>query len=324
MRSDLVLGLVKSVAERNTELIKQHIQALATEERHKGHDRSANTLEHYLLPGHSEFVDVNTSSVKGLVNVGNSTKKLEDLVLCRNILCTLDSFLEEQEQRDLLLTYGMLPRNRMLFVGPPGNGKTSFANVIAKILNIPLFSVSYSGLIGSYLGQTGSNLNKVFEFIAQTKCVFLIDELDAIAKERSDVHESGEMKRSLNTLLLQMDSLPNDVIVIGATNHPKMLDAAIWRRFQVQLAFENPTDDQIIEYLTKFAKEKSISFGYDNEYFLSHLRGSCFSDLEEFTHMVYRKYILKKFKVDIKDVIDDYFTNRKQLTTMRGDGKVVC
>ncbi|CCW18784.1 Cell division protein FtsH [Sphingobium indicum BiD32] len=147
---------------------------------------------------------------------------------------------------DVLRAHGYEPRHRVLLSGPPGNGKTSFAEAVAEGLGLPLFVVRYDALIGSYLGETNARLRKLFDFVRTQPSVLFFDEFDAIGKERGDTHETGEIKRVVSFLLMQLDQLPSYVIVIAATNHAELLDRAVWRRFQLRLGFPAP-DKKLVE-----------------------------------------------------------------------------
>ena len=133
----------------------------------------------------------------------------------------------------------MEPRNRVLLQGAPGNGKTSLAEAIAAEAMLPFYVARYEGIVSSFLGETAGRIDHMFEFVRTRRCVLFFDEFDTIAKERADTHETGEIKRVVSTLLLQIDRLPSHVIVVSATNHAELLDRAAWRRFQIRL-FLNP------------------------------------------------------------------------------------
>ncbi|MEE4210464.1 MAG: ATP-binding protein [Parvularcula sp.] len=147
---------------------------------------------------------------------------------------------------DVLRAHAYEPRHRILLSGPPGNGKTSFAEAIAEALGLPFFVVRYDALIGSYLGETNARLRKLFDYVRTQPSVLFFDEFDAIGKERGDTHETGEIKRVVSFLLMQLDQLPPYVIVVAATNHAELLDRAVWRRFQMRLAFPQP-DRKLLE-----------------------------------------------------------------------------
>lgn len=118
-------------------------------------------------------------------------------------------------------SYGLEPRHRLLLVGPPGNGKTSLAEGIAEALMLPFLVVRYEGIIGSYLGETASRVARLFDYVRTRQCVLFLDEFDTLGKERGDPQETGEIKRVVSSLLLQLDNLPSHVLVVTATNHAR-------------------------------------------------------------------------------------------------------
>src|SRR5437762_9663845 len=120
---------------------------------------------------------------------------------------------------------------------------------------VPLFTVRYHSVIGSYLGETAVRLRHLFDHVRSRRCVLFFDEFDTVAKERGDLHETGEIKRVVSSLLLEMDALPSYVVVVTATNHPELLDRAVWRRFQVRVELRRPTVSLIEEFLGRFLQE---------------------------------------------------------------------
>ena len=203
----------------------------------------------------------------------------------------VDNIVEEQMRADLLRSYNIEPRNRVMLIGPPGNGKTSLAEVIASSLMLPLLSVKYESIIGSYLGETSSRLNSLFDYIRTQNCVLFFDEFDSIGKERGDIHETGEIKRVVSSLLLQIDKLPSYVIVVVATNHPELLDKAVWRRFQLKAILQKPTIKEINIFLNTYQKKYNIDFG-KSQTIAQNLKGLSFSEIKEFCDDILRKYIL--------------------------------
>jgi SpoVK/Ycf46/Vps4 family AAA+-type ATPase len=159
--------------------------------------------------------------------------------------------IEEHHRADLLRSHGLQPRHRILLAGPPGNGKTSVAEAMADALAVPFFTVRYDLLIGSYLGETTQRLRRLFDYVRTTPCVLLFDEFDVVGKERGDPHETGEIKRVVSTLLLQIDALPSYVVVIAATNHGELLDRAAWRRFELRLRLPAPTITELAHYFDR-------------------------------------------------------------------------
>ncbi len=140
-----------------------------------------------------------------------------------------------------------------LMYGPPGTGKSRLARHIAQELGLELYVARLDGLISSYLGSTSKNIRALFDFAARTPCVLFLDEFDAIAKIRSDSQEMGELKRVVNSFLQNLDTLGRQSIVLAATNHEALLDAAVWRRFTYRLALQLPSTKERSEMWAEFA-----------------------------------------------------------------------
>ena len=173
-----------------------------------------------------------------------ATRGTVDLVLSDATKGALGAILLEHERKKELGKYGLLPARKLLFCGPPGCGKTLAAEVVANHLSLPLAVVGLDSVMNSYLGNTASNLRKVFDYIAEHPMVTLFDEVDAITKDRGDIHDVGEIKRATNSLLQMMDDYRGDGILIAATNYESLLDKAVWRRFDEIIRFNLPDLDQ--------------------------------------------------------------------------------
>lgn len=156
----------------------------------------------------------------------------------------IDALLQEWTHADEIRAAGMAPSLTLLVYGAPGTGKTTLALWLARELGRPVVLARLDGLISSYLGTTARNLGSLFAFANRYDCVLVLDEFDAIAKMRDDPNEVGEIKRVVNALLQNMDARDGLGVTIGLTNHEGLLDAAIWRRFEVQLAVPLPAFDQ--------------------------------------------------------------------------------
>jgi hypothetical protein len=142
--------------------------------------------------------------------------RFEDLVLTLPARAEGKQLVEEHVRADVLRAHGYEPRHKVLLSGPPGNGKTSYAEAVAEALALPFFVVRYDALIGSYLGETNTRLRKLFDYVRTQSCVLFFDEFDSIGKERGDTHETGEIKRVVSFLLMQIDQLPSYVLTIGS------------------------------------------------------------------------------------------------------------
>ena len=155
----------------------------------------------------------------------------------------ISQFIEDAQHIGLLAEKGISARLGLLLCGPPGTGKTLLAGHIAASLRRPLYVARLDSLISSRLGETAKNLRGIFEFIPARNAILVLDEMDAIAKLRDDRQELGELKRVVNTVLQGLDSLTDDVVTVAATNHPHLLDPAIWRRFPYKVELNSPDED---------------------------------------------------------------------------------
>lgn len=165
---------------------------------------------------------------------------------------TISQFIEDAKHIGLLAEKGVSARLGLLLCGPPGTGKTLLAGHIAASLKRPYYIARLDALISSRLGETAKNIRGIFEFVPAKNAVLFLDEMDAIAKLRDDRHELGELKRVVNTVLQGLDSLTDDVVTVGATNHPHLLDPAIWRRFPYKVELKFPGEEVRSEMWTHF------------------------------------------------------------------------
>ncbi|WP_404364501.1 AAA family ATPase [Corallococcus coralloides] len=171
----------------------------------------------------------------------------------------VDTFLHEQRQAELLERHGLSPRSTLFLVGPPGVGKTMTAAWLARQLGVPLFQVEISSLISSYLGRTGQNLREVFDFARENRAVILLDEFDAIAKRRDDQADLGEVRRVVSVLLKEIEEWPGPSVLVAATNHPEIIDPAVFRRFQMTIRVDPPGVEQAKEILRLHLGSEVIS-----------------------------------------------------------------
>jgi SpoVK/Ycf46/Vps4 family AAA+-type ATPase len=307
-RSDLLLNLVRASSVGDKIVFRKTLEALIAEERQKQHHVLADRLAEYLsvnsngnLNG-SQVVDEKLGSLFFEVT---PHRPLTDLILPEDVLMACTEIVEEQQRRDLLRSYNLEPRHRILLAGPPGNGKTSLAEALAFALMVPLVVVRYEGVIGSYLGETAVRLRRLFDYVRTRQCVLFFDEFDTLGKERGDVHETGEIKRVVSSLLLQMDDLPSHVIIVTATNHPELLDRAVWRRFQARWYMPLPEPEQIKQWVKRFEQRLGQPLGHSPEALAGKLKEMSFAELEDFGNDVLRRHTLALPAANVKEILSE-------------------
>ncbi|VWB83569.1 AAA family ATPase [Burkholderia lata] len=307
-RADLIVNLVKAGSQGDQQLLRTTVEAMAAEERAKRHHQLADKLEANLRAAGAksrpaEVVRSFDGGHGGLLYEVDPRRTLESLFLDAPALEACRELVEEQHRKDLLRSYGLEPRHRVLLSGPPGNGKTSLAEAIAAQLLVPLFVVRYEAVIGSFLGETSGRLKRLFDFVRTHQCVLFFDEFDTLGKERGDVHETGEIKRVVSSLLLQIDALPSHVVVVTATNHAELLDRAVWRRFQLRLSLPAPTLAQKEEWFLRFQAKFDSPLGFSTKTLASKIDVNSFSELEQFCEDVQRRYILSLPTSNLKSIV---------------------
>lgn len=157
--------------------------------------------------------------------------------------------IDERRMATKLRLSGLEPIKALLFKGPPGVGKTLACQWIARELGLPLLTLDLATVMSSLLGKTGTNIRSVIDYGKGSPCVLLLDEFDSIAKRRDDERDVGELKRLVTVLLQAIDDWPSSSLLVAATNHAELLDPAVWRRFDLQIEFENPSEAAIAQFL---------------------------------------------------------------------------
>jgi SpoVK/Ycf46/Vps4 family AAA+-type ATPase len=295
-RSDILLSIVRAGASGDRQALKTSVEAAMAEERQKNHHVVADQLERALnsvsVVSPSLTRPTASSSGKDAILEVTPRVSLGELILPLPVVQGVSQVVEEQQRADILRAHGMQPRNRIMLSGPPGNGKTSVAEAIAEALALPLFVVRYDALIGSFLGETNVRLAKLFDYVRTTPCVFFFDEFDAIGKERGDQHETGEIKRVVSFLLMQIDQLPSYVVTVAATNHAELLDKAVWRRFQLRLSLPAPTRDLLAEFVGRQIRLWPERVRTAPDQIAKKLFPTSFAETLDFVQTVRRQHIL--------------------------------
>ena len=179
----------------------------------------------------------------GLLSVVYPKTRMVDMALDEGLERQIRRVIREQRQRSRLLERGFSPIRKLLLIGPPGTGKTMTASALAGELSLPLFTVQLHSLITKFMGETAAKLRLVFEAIASRRGLYLFDEIDALASERGAGSDVGEIRRVLNSFLQFLEQDESDSLIVGATNHVGLLDHALFRRFDLVLSYDLPTEE---------------------------------------------------------------------------------
>ncbi|WP_080969340.1 AAA family ATPase [Achromobacter xylosoxidans] len=317
-RADLIVNLVRAGTQGDQRLFRSTVEAIAAEERGKRHVQLADKLQELLkAPTHQPLDGVRgvDPGHGGFLHEVSPRRDLQSLFLTPEVNVAVRELLEEQQRADLLRSYGIEPRHRVLLSGPPGNGKTTLAEALATELMSPLYVVRYEAVIGSFLGETSSRLKRIFDFVRTRQCVLFFDEFDTLGKERGDTHETGEIKRVVSALLLQIDALPSHVIVVTATNHSELLDRAAWRRFQLRLTLSPPTHTQRLKWFDSFQIALGQPLGISTRTLATRVPATSFSDLESFCQDIQRRYILSLPSGNLKNIVESRITQWNKRTS---------
>jgi len=300
-RSDLLLDLVRAGSAGDQPRFKRVVEAIVAEERAKQHHVLAERLSRHLIEQ-----PVRPTPIKGTgINSAHEVlpqRRLAELLLPKEVARTALEVVEEHHRVELLRSHGLEPRHRVLLTGPPGNGKTSLAEALAAELGVPLLVARYEALVASYLGETTVRVAQLFEYARSRRCVLFFDEFDVVGKERGDVHETGEIKRVVSSLLLQVDAVPAHVVIVAATNHPELLDRAVWRRFQVRLDLPPPGRGRVAEFFQRVSQSWGRGLGLSPRTLANGLTGLSYSELDEFAMDLKRRYVLALPDADLRAI----------------------
>ncbi|MEA5097110.1 MAG: AAA family ATPase [Burkholderiaceae bacterium] len=198
-----------------------------------------------------------------LISASYPNISLDELILCPETLQRLNRVISEQRQSSRIQEYGLSPRRKLLLVGPPGTGKTMTAKVLATELSLPLFSLKLESLFTRYMGEAATKLKLIFENIQQVRGVYLFDEFDAIGQKRATANDIGEIRRILNSFLQLIEQDTSGSVITAATNHPELLDAALFRRFDDVLKFELPDRNVLTDILKRRLRKFSSTADYE-------------------------------------------------------------
>ena len=249
-------ALIRSHADGDEERFYAIALQVAAQEARGGHTRFAQELRDLVdrakSRNHATPIGQRTRPVPvvqprgelvGLLSASYPKLRLDDMALADSVRDRIERVLVEQRERERIQEHGFHPIRKLLLVGPPGTGKTMTAAVLAGELALPLFRIQLEALITKFLGETAAKLRLIFDSLEQTRAVYLFDEFDALGAERASKNEVGEIRRVLNSFLQFLEHDESDSLVVAATNHPSLLDRALFRRFDEVIEYVLPTPE---------------------------------------------------------------------------------
>lgn len=253
-RSDQMKALLRAHASNDSDHFYAVAMQMAADEAHKGHMRLAAELRDLIDGAKTRTPPASGKPIplaqpKGelseLLTVQYPHEHFNQMVLSDSVSGKLQRVLREQRHSSQLKSHGLSPRRKLLFVGPPGTGKTMTAAVLAGELRLPLFTARFDSLITKFMGESSAKLRLVFDAIKATRGVYFFDEFDSLGLQRGSQHDVAEMRRTLNMFLQLIEQDTSDSLIVAATNNGKDLDVALFRRFDDIIRYEAPDENQI-------------------------------------------------------------------------------
>jgi len=252
---DHIKALVRSHAAGDDDSFYAVAMQVAARAARQGHNRLAEDLKKTIDTSRRRPVVRGVTPIAqprgelaDLVTASFPEVGLRDLVVRDDLLTQVRQILNEQRQRQRLLERGFAPIHRLLLEGPPGTGKTMTASVLAHELSLPLLTVRLESLLSKFLGETASKLRIVFDAVDQQRAVYLFDEFDALGGDRSG-NDVGEARRILNSFLVFLEQAGAESIVVAATNHRAILDRALFRRFDMVITYDLPSQIEAVKVM---------------------------------------------------------------------------
>jgi len=322
-RDDLVQKLARAGSRNDQSALRETMTALIAEAHAQNKHGYASRLR--AVVGDTDAPNLSAKihsmlpeALQSLLAESMPQRAVRELVLAKAVTEEIGEFISEYRQAALLRSHSLEPRHTALLIGPPGTGKTSLASAIAFELGLPFLTVRYDGLVGSYLGETAGRLQQIVDYVSRTPCVLFFDEFETVGKERGDAQETGEIKRVVSSLLMHMDAIPSGCVVVCATNHPELLDRAVWRRFEMRLELPLPGPAELRDWFVR--TEKSFGpLGITAKQFVEMLKGESFSELEAITLDARRKTVLSGGQLGAADAFKKAFSAWQRRRTL-GEG----
>ncbi len=321
--AEQIKSLIKSFGDGDEDRFYATAMQIAASEARRGHTTLADDLKKIIdkaklsktkqatvvkqLP-----VNVAQKELSDLLELIQPSSKLKDMVLSPYVKNALQRVLDEQRKVDLLESHGLKARKKLLFTGAPGCGKTMSAHVLAGELSLPLFVIRLDGLISRYMGDSIAKLRLIFDTMYNFRAVYLFDEFDSIGTTRSAGNEIGEIKRVLNSFLLQIEKDHSNSLIIAATNIPESLDSALFRRFDDIINYPLPTQEDILNLLKLELASFNVADNLNLVDIAQYSLGLSFADVHRICSDIVKDMLVYGIEEVSKDRIFGYIDTRKK------------
>jgi SpoVK/Ycf46/Vps4 family AAA+-type ATPase len=320
--ADQIKSLIRSFAEGDDARFYATAMQIAASEARSGHTALADELKKLIDDakigkraslGVIKSFPVSTSQkeLNDLLELIHPNEKMKEMVLISELEKVLKRVLDEQKKLDVLRQNNLFPRKKLLFIGPPGCGKTMSARVLASELGLPLFIIRLDGLISRYMGESISKLRLIFDSMNQFRAVYLFDEFDSIGTTRSHGNDVGEIKRVLNTFLIQIEKDNSNSLIIAATNYPESLDKALFRRFDDIVQFPLPDEEKIYQLYKKELSDFKLSKKFNFKKIAQESIGLSYAEVHRICEDIIKDYLVYGSKVISEERIIMYAQQRK-------------
>jgi SpoVK/Ycf46/Vps4 family AAA+-type ATPase len=313
--SDQIKSLIKSYGEGDENRFFTTAMQIAASEARQGHAIFAQELKQliekarkerstsFLEKGKTISISIPKRELNELIEVFQPRIKLKDMVLSPIVQESLDKLVNEQRKWEVLKKHNLSPRRKLLLTGAPGTGKTMTAQAIAGELGIAVYIIRLDGLMSKYMGESIAKLRLVFDAMQDHRAVYLFDEFDSIGSHRNQGHDVGEIKRVLNSFLINIEKDQSNSIIIAATNLPESLDKALFRRFDDVISYPLPDNEQIIDLIKKSTRGFSFAKRVNFEQLTELARNLSYSDIAKACEETIKEMILDgNQKLDISQL----------------------
>ena len=256
-----------------------------------------------------------------LLEASYPSARLGDMILAETLANQIRRVIREQRHAGRIVEHGLSPRRKLLLTGPPGTGKTMTASVLSRELGIPLFLVRLDGLITKFMGETAAKLRQIFDATGRTRGIYFFDEFDAIGSQRGLTNDVGEIRRVLNSFLQMIEQDRSHSLVVAATNHPVILDPALFRRFDDILQYDLPERSQISKLL-EMRLATSAEEGIEWENLASFAEGLSYAEVTRAANEAKKDALIHSRSrvrmVDIRSMLCERWGIEKKLREKRG------